>query len=143
MKPVNEKVASVAFDDIIKAKIDYINGVVSEDLSYRLIDTKDIKSVDKQSLENELAFIDSIYQLDMPTQMPSSQLDERFYAMLANASNSATNVEEAQPVEKVKPKPPTLLASIQSLFTQLMPAPVWQAAALVSVFAVGLSLIHI
>ena len=140
MNPINtmNNDASVLnSSDVIKARIDYLTGAVDADNSAQmltqLMETNVINSDEQKALRKELDFVDLVYKQELPMETPSSDLDDRFYAMLNQVSaNQVSAVEEKSP-----DKSPTFLTAIKSWFEKLAPAPVWQAAALVTVFAVG------
>ena len=139
---MNNDASVLNSSDVIKARIDYLTGAVDADnstqLLTQLIETNVINSSEQKALEKELDFVDLVYKQELPMETPSNDLDDRFYAMLDQVSaNQMSVVEEKVDSQKSPDKPPTLLTAIKSWFEKLAPAPVWQAAALVAVFAVG------
>lgn len=79
---------TLAFEDIIQRRIDFLNGISSEDIDPSMkivVDNND-------SLHSELQFIDSLWKDHAVSedQQPSADLNARFYRMLTQAQTDQT-----------------------------------------------------
>jgi hypothetical protein len=107
--------------DMIKAKIDFLSGNATEDLSV---------SAQDSALQQELAFVEQLWhhQSFKADEQPSANMDARFYQMLSQAQTAQVEVD------KVKP---SLFDSLKQWFA---PKPLFQVALMAGVFGLGYSL---
>ncbi len=117
---------------IIDWKLATLNGDISSELV--LTDEMQLYLDKHPELLTELAFIDAFWQQGK-YEMPTSEMDKRFYQMLSQAQAAQKNiVTDAKPVAKGKSG---ILAKLGELFTVAPVKPFAQVAALALVFIIG------
>lgn len=128
--------------DIIRHKIEFLSGVIADDL-----DAESLKYVEiHPELQDELQFLESIWSAEYlsPEQQPSDALNARFYQMLSQAQSvqplqSKQQTTGSKLVQEVPQKKLSLTATLSNWFN---PKIVAQFALLVLVFFGGWLINH-